>query len=73
MMTQEEATVETKKLFGEDSFTEHDDQVPGRRYYVGQCPIFAGAYTGFMGYSWEAALAQAKKVEDRIASPPKQD
>ena len=61
-MTQEEATAETKKLFGEDSFTEHDDQVPGRRYYVGRCPIEAGVYRGFMGYSWEGALRCAREA-----------
>ena len=59
----EEAEAETIKLFGEDSFTEFDAGgalVPQRRYYVGKCPIEPGAYTGFMGYSWEEALELAK-------------
>lgn len=61
-MTIEEATAETKKLFGEDSFTEFDDDGPeGRRYYVGGCPTEPGTYPGFMGYSWEEALDLARK------------
>jgi hypothetical protein len=61
-MTYEQARVETKALFGEDSFTEFDDEgAEGTRYYVGECPLVAGVYTGFMGYSWEEALDLAKK------------
>lgn len=59
-MSEEEATIETKRLFGEDSFTEFDDDGPGRRFYVGACPTEPGAYQGFMGYSWEEALSFAK-------------
>lgn len=61
-MTFEEATAETKKLFGEDSFTEQDDHAGahGMRYYVGKTPTSPGAYEGFMGFSWEEALEFAK-------------
>lgn len=58
-MTEEEAKVETVKLFGSDSFAEHDDEGEGRRYYVGACPTEPGAYQGFMGFSWEQALQLA--------------
>lgn len=60
-MTDKEAVIETKRIFGEDSFTEHDGQVQGRRYYVGACPVAPGMYRGYMGYSWEAALNYAKE------------
>lgn len=61
MRNEVEAIVETKKLFGEDSFTEYDDEGPeGRRFYVGQCPKEPGTYPGFMGYSWEEALELAR-------------
>lgn len=59
-MNEEEARTETIKLFGEDSFTEFDDNGPGRRYYVGACPTSPGPYQGFMGYRWEEALMYAK-------------
>lgn len=60
-MNEKEATIETEKIFGEDSFTEFDDEGPsGRRFYVGACPTEPGAYQGFMGYSWEEALSFAK-------------
>lgn len=61
-MTKGEARTETIKLFGEDSFTEFDDEGPeGRRYYVGKCPTEPGVYCGYMGYSWEEALSLAAK------------
>lgn len=63
-MTYKKAVLETKKLFGEDSFTERDEvnhKHRFRRYYVGKCPKSPGAYQGFMGYSWEEALALARK------------
>lgn len=59
-MTEEEATIETVKLFGEDSFTEFDDLGGLNRYYVGPLPTTPGPYTGFMGYSFEEALKFAK-------------
>ena len=60
-MTEDEAIKETKALFGEDSFTEFDDQESGqRRYYVGRCPSTPGPYQGFMGFSWEEVLAFAR-------------
>lgn len=58
-MTEEEARAETIKLFGEDSFTEFDDQGGMDRYYVGSLPASPGAYRGFMGFSWEEALNYA--------------
>lgn len=59
-MTEEEATIATKDLFGEDSFTEADDTGGVMRYYVGALPTIAGPYQGFMGYSWEEALSFAR-------------
>lgn len=59
-MTEEEATVETKRLFGEDSFTEYDDAGGIDRYYIGALPISPGAYIGFMGFSWAQAVELAK-------------
>lgn len=55
-MTEEEARVETIKLFGPDSFTEFDDDGECRRFYVGACPTEPGVYQGFMGFSWAQAL-----------------
>ena len=55
-MTLKKAIIETKKLFGEDSFTESDNQ---GRYYIGACPVVPGAYRGFMGYSWQDVLIDA--------------
>jgi hypothetical protein len=63
MMTPDEAEAETIKLFGEDSFTESDDSGEVPRYYVGACPKSPGAYTAFMGFSWEEALDFAKGVK----------
>jgi len=64
-MTYKNAVLETKKLFGKDSFTEHDEiethKFLYKRYYVGECPKSPGAYQGFMGFSWEEALAHARK------------
>jgi len=63
-MTYKKAVAETIKLFGEDSFTERDEREGThryRRYYVGECPKSPGVYQGFMGYSWEEALAHARK------------
>lgn len=57
-MTAEEAEVETVKLFGKDSFAETDGD---GRYYVGRLPTIPGPYQGFMGHSWEQALAFAKR------------
>jgi hypothetical protein len=64
-MTEEEARQETKKLFGEDSFTEIDEPSQGQpaRYYVGRLPTHPGPYTGYMGHSWEQALTYAKERE----------
>jgi len=59
-VTHKQATLETKKLFGEDSFTEYDDGERSRRYYVGRCPTSPGVYQGFMGYSWEEVLDYAR-------------
>lgn len=59
-MTEEEATVETKALFGEDSFTEFDDAGGIDRYYVGALPSSPGPYIGFMGFSWEQVVKLAK-------------
>jgi len=59
-MTEAEATIETIKLFGEDSFTEFDDAGGMDRYYVGALPSEQGPYVGFMGFSWEEALGFAK-------------
>lgn len=59
-MTNKEAEIQTEAIFGKDSFAECDDQEQNRRYYVGRCPKMAGAYVGFMGYSWEEALRYAK-------------
>lgn len=59
-MTEIEAVIETKRLFGEDSFTEFDDHGGIDRYYVGALPKVPGAYMGFMGFSWEEALRFAK-------------
>lgn len=56
-MTLEEAEVETVKIFGEDSFAETDGD---GRFYVGRLPTVEGKYTGYMGSSWERALAGAK-------------
>lgn len=61
-MTEEEATIETKKLFGNDSFTEVDRDEGLTRYYVGALPKTPGPYTGFMGFSWEQALEAAKRA-----------
>lgn len=36
----------------------HSEEV---RYYVGACPTEPGKYHGFMGHSWEEALAFAKR------------
>lgn len=61
-MTFEMARAQTIALFGEDSFTETDEDLPNgkrRRYYVGACPTEPGAYQGFMGHSWEEALKLA--------------
>lgn len=68
-MTYEEAILETRKLFGDDSFAECDDQENDngiKRYYVGRCPKLPGIYQGYMGFSWEEALDYAKghKVPD---------
>jgi len=60
-MTEEEARVETIKLFGQDSFTEFDDFGGINRYYIGALPKSPGPYTGFMGRSWEEALDFAKR------------
>ena len=60
------AREETIKLYGEDSFTETDEDLPNgriRRYYVGACPTKAGAYQGFMGFSWEEALRFAQETD----------
>lgn len=62
-MTEEQARIETVKLFGEDSFTETDDEGEIIRYYVGACPKTAGPYQGFMGFSWKEALDFAKGVK----------
>jgi len=62
-MTEEEARVETVKLFGEDSFTEFDDAGGMDRYYVGALPKTPGSYQGFMGFSWEQALDLARTAE----------
>ena len=62
-MTYEEAEIETKKLFGEDSFTEVDDHGGIDRYYVGALPISPGPYQGFMGFSWDEALDFARGVK----------
>lgn len=59
-MTEKDAIAETKKLFGEDSFAEFDVYGGIDRYYVGALPKSPGAYTGFMGFSWEEALKLAK-------------
>ena len=59
-MTEAEAVIETKKIFGEDSFAESDDHGGIDRYYVGALPTSPGAYTGFIGLSWEEALRFAK-------------
>ncbi len=59
-MTEDEAIAETKKLFGEDSFTEFDDAGGIDRYYVGALPSSPGPYIGFMGFSWEEAVGLAK-------------
>lgn len=59
-MTLEKAILKTKELFGEDSFTEYDDQEDKIRYYVGACPKSPGVYQGFMGFSWQEALDHAK-------------
>ena len=59
-MSQTDALKETKKMFGEDSFAEFDDDKK-RRFYVGACPKLPGAYLGFMGFSWQEALDYAKK------------
>jgi len=58
-MTFEEAEKKTRELFGEDSFTEEDDG----RFYVGKLPEVAGAYQGFMGFSWEEALSFAEAAQ----------
>ena len=58
-MTLKKAIIETKKLFGKDSFTEKDNQ---GRYYVGACPTVPGVYTGFMGHSWQNVLIDAAKM-----------
>jgi len=62
-MSDEQAVIETKKLFGEDSFAEFDDQDQPRRYYVGACPKSPGVYQGFMGFSWQEALDYAKGLK----------
>lgn len=61
-MTYEEAKAETVKIFGDDSFTESDnDDFGNMRYYVGACPTSPGPYRGFMGSSWEQALDFARQ------------
>jgi len=67
-MTEEEARAATIELFGNDSFTEYDDEGEGRRYYVGACPTEPGCYTGYMGFSWEEALDQARAHLDQQRS-----
>ena len=62
-MTFAKAIIETKKLFGEDSFTERDDQ---GRYYIGACPVVPGAYQGFMGYSWQDVVTDAAKSMEKV-------
>jgi hypothetical protein len=59
-MTKPEADKRTAELFGEDSFTECDRSGDRPRYYVGACPTTPGKYEGFMGFSWEEALALAE-------------
>ena len=59
-MTEEKAVAETKKIFGEDSFTEFDNHGGIDCYYVGALPTSPGPYRGFMGFSWEEALAFAR-------------
>ncbi len=64
-MTHEEAVIEAKSLFGEDSFAECDEQENDqgiRRYYVGPCPKSPGMYLGSMGFSWREALDYAKGI-----------
>lgn len=56
IMTEQEAVVETRKLFGEDSFTECDDAGGIDRYYVGALPRTPGPYTGFMGFDCLSCL-----------------
>ncbi len=63
-MTEAEAELEAKRLFGEDSFAEYDDEQQNRRYYIGACPKLPGEYTGFMGFSWEEAFNYAKRFVD---------
>lgn len=60
-MTQEEAFIETEKMFGKDSVAEVDRGQAVTRYYVGECPKTPGPYTGFMGFSWEQALEFARE------------
>lgn len=55
-MTEAEAAIETKRLFGEKSFTEFDDTGDIVHYYVGALPTTSGPYIGYMGLSWEEAL-----------------
>jgi len=58
-MTFEQAEIEVIRLFGEDNFMEHDEEEG--KYYIGEMPREAGAYTGYMGYSWEEAILFATK------------
>lgn len=67
-MNEDEARIETIKLFGEDSFTEEDDAGGMVRYYIGALPKKPGTYTGFMGFSWEEALKFAEN--DRFTINP---
>ncbi len=60
-MREQEAKLETVKLFGNDSFTERDFTGGLTRYYVGPLPKTPGPYTGYMGFSWEEALDHARK------------
>jgi len=64
-MNIEQAEVETREIFGPDSFTETDEAYANgqTRYYVGACPTVPGEYRGFMGFSWEEALGFARGAE----------
>jgi hypothetical protein len=67
-MRYELAVKETKKLFGEDSFTESDETADGReRCYIGRCPTTPGKYEGYMAFSWEEVLELARAS----LNPPK--
>lgn len=64
VMTENEARSKTIELFGEDSFTEEDDFGGITRFYVGALPREAGAYIGYMGFSWEQVLDLAEVHEN---------